>query len=107
MAYKLQFPPYRATSHTLAAQLAKVRGEADEADEALQEGRMMETAIELYDTIHACETALRLLAKRMESAYRADGMTGDAPKVLALHDVFDAAYSATIEKNERRGYYGR
>lgn len=104
MAYKVQFPAYRATRPTLEEQLKKVRGEAQEAAGA--EG-WRETAMELFDTIHACETALAIIARQREAEYRAQGMKGDAPKMLALIDVYEDTHAATIEKNRQRGYYGK
>lgn len=78
------FPPIANPPAPISRQLAHVCSEVTEAEDAFRGGESAErVAEELLDTIHAAETALRMLGVEMDEAKR-----------------------AVIEKNDARGYYG-
>lgn len=82
--WRWQFPEI-AEKPGLSEELEHI---AQELEEVRTAGNDTETAIELMDTIHACETALRIMAD-------------------ALPFPLDRYKRAVIEKNARRGYYGK
>ena len=85
--WQWQFPPIAEQPKFICAQLAKVRSEAREAENADFYGEGdMRTAEELMDTIHAAETALRMLPFD--------------------ETELDAIKHGVIVKNSKRGYYG-
>lgn len=78
------------------AQLAKIEEEIAEVRQAVKEPpetREIDTMVELFDVIHACETALRMVAE--EAGYCYDGY---CPQL-------DEAFERVISKNAERGYY--
>ena len=82
----MQFPAF-AGKVSLNEQLGKIRSEVDEVEDARN---MYEVVVELFDVIHATETAIRAL----------EGMPGYSDVLL------DKAYREVIKKNRARGYYG-
>lgn len=83
-----RFPRYQQAPAYFEEQLCKVTSEMDEVQEAWFDATATHEynhlAVELFDVIHSCETALRML----------EGAT----------DV-EQAYFDCIEKNKERGYY--
>lgn len=93
MEYEYQFPAMKKLDEwSFGDQITKVTFETSELVEALlcTEGNMDEiletVAKEAMDVIHSAETLLRILEKR--------------------HVKIDSIYEETIEKNEKRHYYG-
>lgn len=71
---------------TLSKQLDHIRSEHREMWLAHENGKIGDLAMELFDLIHSCETALRIL----QEFYGID---------------IWATMQAVIEKNQKRGYY--
>lgn len=83
--YDYQFPAIK-TDNTIDQQLLKIHEEINEADrENSWSGTCDDLVMEVLDTIHACETLLRMV----EAAY---------------YDV-DLLHEEVIEKNKRLGHY--
>lgn len=84
--FQWQFPPIAEPPTFLCGQLAHVRSEAREAENADFWGEGTERiAEELLDTIHAAETALRMLPLDERQ--------------------LDVIKRGVVEKNRARGYY--
>lgn len=83
-----RFPRYQHVPDYFDEQLAKITGEMDEVWEAWHDATVVHDydhlAVELFDVIHSCETALRML----------EGATN-----------VEQAYFDCIQKNKERGYY--
>ena len=83
-----RFPTYQAKPFNLADQLTQINHEVVEATIEYEEvGPTNDLAMELWDIIHACETALKGLAQE--------------PYGIDVH----AAKIRVEDKNHERGYY--
>lgn len=97
--YQYQFPRMkglRVESNCFSRQLDKIAEELAEVRQAMNgapEEREFDTAVELFDVIHAAESALRMVAE--ESSYNSEGYS----------PLLEKAYEAVITKNAERGYY--
>ena len=98
--YEYQFPRMRGSNdysmERFTAQMLKVWEEASEASEA---ATVEDTAMELFDVIHAAETALRMLSHSQYAEEYAEDTEGGGDALLAT------AYERVIAKNAERGYY--
>ena len=82
------FPPYAKTRESLPSQIEHIEQELREVKLARND---LALTIELFDVIHACETALDL----MDAYFERKGYPG----------MVDDAFFAVVDKNGIRGYY--
>ena len=81
------FPKVRfVDENNIYGQVAHIQTEADEAFRELSTGDIDALADEIMDTMHSCETAMRILEKSH----------GVNPNAVMMR---------VYEKNEKRGYY--
>ena len=91
--YEYQFPRV-AVSYSIANLTRQVDKIAEEVGEVRQCTNTSDMMTEIFDVIHACETALHMLEEHQDNG------NGDGRVML------DGTHAKVIIKNRKRGYYG-